>query len=383
MCHNPILVSRAVGGSEAVAETGVPRGGRDWCPARWQRLVSRAVGGSEAVAETGVPRGGRLRGRGRDWCPARWAAPRPWQRLVSRAVGGSEAVAETGVPRGGRDWCPARWAAPRPWQRLVSRAVGGSEAVAEVAVAGAARFPVILSVALSALALSSCGEIALGLGLIVTCVKVFQSYEEVLSGGGRPAALKAYTSVTLALVWLWVTLFHLPCLLVWSRTRSESSQLLEDPSLAAALVLCNSGAVLWRDAAPRLDLAGYRAVAAVVHTAAVAVYLFGLLNVYRAGWLAAAAVLAMAVHQLTAPVREIPAEPATGAEQEAPEAEQEAPEGEQTQEQEAEQQEQDGAAGGDGDSGPEDAADDQQPCPADSADSAPAGGPGGDGVRRR
>ncbi|XP_043245683.1 GPI inositol-deacylase-like [Amphibalanus amphitrite] len=266
--------------------------------------------------------------------------------------------------------------------RLVSRAVGGSEAVAEVAVAGAARFPVILSVALSALALSSCGEIALGLGLIVTCVKVFQSYEEVLSGGGRLAALKAYTSVTLALVWLWVTLFHLPCLLVWSRTRSESTQLPEDPSLVAALVLCNCGAVLWRDAAPRLDLAGYRAVAAVVHTAAVAVYLFCLLNVYRAFWLAAAAVLAVAVHQLTAPVREIPAEPDTGAEQEAPEAEQEAPEGEQTQEQEAELQEQDGAAGGDGDSGPEDAAD-EQPCPADSADSAPAGGPGGDGVRHR
>ena len=50
--------------------------------------------------------------------------------------------------------------------------MGGSEAVAEVAVAGAARFPIILSVGLTALAISSCGEIALGIGLLVTCVKV-------------------------------------------------------------------------------------------------------------------------------------------------------------------------------------------------------------------
>ena len=37
-----------------------------------------------------------------------------------------------------------------------------------------------------------------------------------------------------------------------------------------------------------------------------AVYLFGLVNVYRAAWLAAAAVLALALHQLVAPVREVP-----------------------------------------------------------------------------
>ena len=51
---------------------------------------------------------------------------------------------------------------------------------------------------------------------------------------------------------------------------------------------------------------GYRPLAAIVNTAAIAVYLFGLVNVYRAGWLAAAALLAVAVHQVTAPVREIP-----------------------------------------------------------------------------
>ena len=39
-----------------------------------------------------------------------------------------------------------------------------------------------------------------------------------------------------------------------SSLASESTHLQEDPSLLAALVLCNSGAILWRDAALRIDL---------------------------------------------------------------------------------------------------------------------------------
>jgi len=191
---------------------------------------------------------------------------------------------------------------------LLSRSAGGSEAVAEVAVAGLARFPVLLSVLLSALAVTSCGEISLGIGLLVCCVKVLQSYEEVLSGGGHRAAFKAYTSLTLTLVWLWITVVHLPSLVVWSKTRSEGSQLQGDPSLVVALVLCNSGAILWRDAALRHDLAGYKTLAGLASVAGVGVYLFAMVNVYRASWLAAGVVMATALHQLMAPVLEREAE---------------------------------------------------------------------------
>ena len=60
-------------------------------------------------------------------------------------------------------------------------------------------------------------------GVCLCVVQVLQAYEELLGGGGRSAALKVHTSVTLTLVWLWVTLYHLPCLVVWSKTRRSGT----------------------------------------------------------------------------------------------------------------------------------------------------------------
>ena len=60
--------------------------------------------------------------------------------------------------------------------------------------------------------------------------------------------------------------------------------------------------VLYRRTCVYVVSSGYRPLAAVTQTAAVAVYLFGLVTVYRAPW------LAVAVHQLTAAAREVPPE---------------------------------------------------------------------------
>ena len=61
--------------------------------------------------------------------------------------------------------------------------------------AGAARFPVLLSVALSALAVSSCGEIALGLGLLVCCVKVSRRHHRIAArqSTARPESQLPFT----------------------------------------------------------------------------------------------------------------------------------------------------------------------------------------------
>ena len=66
--------------------------------------------------------------------------------------------------------------------RLMVRQAGNpaAEAVADLAVAGVSRFPVVLAVGLTALALGSCGSLALCAGTFLHFVHLFGMYKDHL-----------------------------------------------------------------------------------------------------------------------------------------------------------------------------------------------------------
>jgi len=188
------------------------------------------------------------------------------------------------------------------------------EVLAEVAVSSLARLPALLASVLLAVALSTCGALALCLGCLAFLLKLFQLYQDYLQSMVKRAVglrdqddpsllLAVHFQTSLAVLWLLGTLLHLPTLLTW--LQYPALGIPADPSLPHAICMSACLAVLWQnDGRPRVQRKFHAYLAIILHGAAIFIATFATVSLYRVSWAVSASFLAVALHQLVSPDRD-------------------------------------------------------------------------------
>ena len=190
------------------------------------------------------------------------------------------------------------------------------EMVAEVAVDILARFPSILACILIGLGCATCGALSLCLGCFCYFLKVSKLYQEYLETLVKRALglrrqddssllLGVNFQLTLALLWLTVSVLNLHILLTWTKNLSYGTSLESDPSLFQAIVLCGCLPLLWlNDGKPRTNKKYYTVLAIILQAVAVYMIMFATITVFRMNFAITCTFVIVILHQLCSPARQ-------------------------------------------------------------------------------
>jgi len=190
------------------------------------------------------------------------------------------------------------------------------EVVAEVAVDTLSKFPSILACLLIALGCATCGSLALCVGCVCYFFKVSKLYQEYLEtlvkravglrDADDPSLLLAVNfQLSLALLWLMVTMLNLPTLLTWMQNIPHGLSIPADPSLIHMLILCGSLVILWQnEGKPRINKKYYAVLAIILQGLAIFIATFAMITVYRISFAISAVFVAVTSHQLISPEKE-------------------------------------------------------------------------------
>nr|XP_045620220.1 GPI inositol-deacylase-like isoform X1 [Procambarus clarkii] len=199
--------------------------------------------------------------------------------------------------------------------RILGHRLGGTDVIADLAVSGLSRVPVVVCVALTSLAYSSCGTLALSMAGMFYFIKVFKLYEDYIerivlglipgtSGSGKStdrALSRVHFHLTLMMLVFLVVILNTPTLVIWSRLVSNNLQLTEDPTLAVTIVVLVTLCFLWQKKLPNMDRKFYKQASWMVHFMSCITLMFGSVHVYRVSYFIMGALIMVALHQTLAP----------------------------------------------------------------------------------
>lgn len=183
--------------------------------------------------------------------------------------------------------------------RYLRGSYGISLIVAEVVAIGLSRIPLVISVALVAIASSTCGSLALFLGLAVCIWKLFGYYEDELESmlsdeENQEVDDDFHINTTISLLWLCTAFLSVPTLVVWSR--SPDLILPNDYWLVPSFAWSISGMMIWqRSEAVQEKSASYGRVGNVVSVLSLLLLTYGLVSIYRISYFITAAIVIYAV----------------------------------------------------------------------------------------
>jgi len=187
--------------------------------------------------------------------------------------------------------------------RYLRSNLGISSIIAEIVTLGLSRLPLVVSIVLIAVGISSCGALAIVLGLFFCIWKMFAYYEDqlesLLSQREKHEADDSFRiTATISLMWICTAVISLPALIVWAKTPTLA--LPEDPSLVISFIWSVFGmAVLQKSNYNNSRWSfSYETVANGVLVLSALLSVYGLFSIYRVQYFIACAILLYASKQL-------------------------------------------------------------------------------------
>ncbi|KAG8230001.1 hypothetical protein J437_LFUL008442 [Ladona fulva] len=190
----------------------------------------------------------------------------------------------------------------------------------EWALSSILNFPKIASVLLIAIAMGTCGAIALLCGFAVylgqsgsnfhICAKehICKFYEDILEEmlkyplkifhrmqnwalykkaepeeEGEDLFSRLYFHSTLFVMWLLLTVLHFPCALVWVNNVMNNSSLRPDPSFPSAVIVCGCAAILWQKKVPNMKVKHFQVLMYGLYMLSCLVLVYASWSTYRTG----------------------------------------------------------------------------------------------------
>lgn len=212
---------------------------------------------------------------------------------------------------------------------------GGNTQWGEWALMSFLNFPKIVSALLIAIAVGTCGAVALLFGLIFYFLFICKIYEDLIEEMFKyPLKVihrirkwatekqdsfeniedeekedffsKLYFHTTILLLWLLLTILHFPCALVWIHNFRNNAPLYPDPSLLPAIILSMCAAVLWQKNIPVMKMRNFIVLDYGIYMLSCLVLVYASLTTYRAGMFIHMTIVLITVYQ-TMMVEALPA----------------------------------------------------------------------------